>query len=263
MRTESGLKKFYPFSLLAVMLYLFIYSGIYAAAGEFDRSHALYGNVLRLYVKNGLVDYTGIKSNPADLKTYLKETSRVSKEEFDNWPANEQLSFLINLYNARTLELIIDNYPVDSIKEIASDSKGPWEEPVVLLFGDKVSLNNLENDYIRKNHKEPRIHFALVCAARGCPPLLGVPYTTRELDTQLESQTRRFLSDSGKNSVDTEKKVIRLSPIFDWFSEDFSAKSGSVLEFVKPYYGDINIEGYRVEYTIYDWSLNDLASQKN
>lgn len=263
MKTEIGLKRFYPLSLIALTLSLFIYSGIRTAAGEFDRSHALYGNVLRSHVKDGLVDYAGIKSSPDDLTAYLAQTAVVSKEEFYNWDENEQLSFLINLYNARTLELIIDNYPVGGIKEIASDSKGPWEKAVVLLFGDNVSLNDLENEYIRKNYREPRIHFALVCAAKGCPPLFGVPYTARELETQLELQTRGFLADSGKNSIDTEKKVIRLSPIFDWFGEDFSAESGSARNFVRPYYGGLNIEEYGIEYTSYDWSLNDSGSQNN
>lgn len=261
MKTERGLKKFYPLSLLAAALCLFSYSGIRAAAGEPNPSHQLYGDVLRLYVKDGLVDYGGLKSSSKDLDAYLKYTASVTREEFDTWNEARQLAFLINLYNAQTLNLVIEHYPVAGIKEIYSESSGPWEKPVVSLFGKDISLNDLENEYIRKNYNEPRIHFALMCAAKGCPPLLDEPFTALELDAQLESQTRRFLADSEKNSIDTENKVIHLSPVFDWFGEDFSAKSGSVRDFLRPYYGSINLEGYRIEYTNYDWSLNDTASQ--
>ncbi|MEX0999723.1 MAG: DUF547 domain-containing protein [Thermodesulfobacteriota bacterium] len=227
-----------------------------------DKPDQLYGKVLDNFVQEGLVDYSGLKSNPKDLNQYLEQTSGVTRETFEGWSKNEQLAFLINLYNAQTLDLIADNYPVKSIKDIASDSGGPWEQPIVTLFGEQITLDALENEVIRKNYTDPRVHFALVCAALGCPALINTPYQAAELEKQLDQQTKAFLMDTDKNSIDTEQRILRLSPIFDWFKEDFSAKSGSVLEFVNPYFGNQANNEYKIEYTNYDWSLNDQTTMK-
>ena len=263
MTIYQGFIKYFSLCVLTAAFSLLISSISYRDAGAFDHTHKLYGNVLGLYERLGLVDYKGLKSNSGDLRAYIEQTSTVSNGEFESWTEAQQLAFLLDLYNARTLQLIIDNYPVESIKMIAADSKGPWEEPIVLLFGDKITLNALENNYIRKNYKEPRIHFALVCAAKGCPPLLGEPYTESKLNDQLETQTRKFLADRDKNYVDSANKVIRLSPVFEWFEGDFAGKSGSVRDFVKPYFKQTELDDYKIEYTNYDWSLNDYPSQNN
>lgn len=221
-----------------------------------DKS-VLYENVLKQNVRDGFVNYSGIKSNPQQLKEYLKQTSRVSKDEFNKWDKDAQLAFLINLYNAQTLDLVADNYPVDSIKDIARDSGGPWEQPIVNLFGEKITLNALEHEVIRPNYPEARVHFVLVCAALGCPVLINTPYKAEILDNQLNQQTKAFLLDTDKNSIDTNTKVLRLSPIFDWFKEDFINQSGSVIAFVRPYFGNRANNDFKIEYTNYDWSLND------
>jgi hypothetical protein len=225
-------------------------------------SDQLYGKVLDNYVQEGLVDYSGLKSNPKDLKQFLNQSAAISKETFSEWSKDQQLGFLINLYNAQTLDLIVANYPIKSIKDIASDSGGPWELPIVNLFGEQITLDALENEVIRKNYTDPRVHFALVCAALGCPALINTPYEAAELEKQLDQQTKAFLMDSDKNSIDTEQEILRLSPIFDWFKEDFSAKSGSVLEFVNPYFGNQASKEFKIEYTNYDWSLNDQPTMK-
>ncbi len=224
-------------------------------------SNELYDNVLGSYVEDGLVDYAGLKSDPEELNNYLSQTSSVSKETFDGWTESEQLAFLINLYNAQTLDLIIENYPIKSIKDIAKKSGGPWEQPVVNLFGDKITLNTLEHEIIRKNYPEPRVHFALVCAAMGCPILIDKPYNTSTLYDQLEEQTKLFLMDKEKNSIKIKKKTLMLSPIFDWFKQDFIAKSGSVIDFVNPYFDNQANKKFKIKYTHYDWSLNDQASE--
>jgi hypothetical protein len=226
-----------------------------------DFSNELYANVLGSYVTDGLVDYAGLKSDPEDLNKYLKQTSSVSKNAFDRWTESEQLAFLINLYNAQTLDLIIDHYPVKSIKDIATKSGGPWEQPVVNLFGDKITLNALEHELIRNDYPEPKVHFALVCAAMGCPILINKPYNVSILNDQLEEQTKLFLMDKEKNSINTKKKTLMLSPIFDWFKQDFIAKSGSVIDFVNPYFDNEANKKFKIKYTHYDWSLNDLASK--
>jgi hypothetical protein len=187
---------------------------------------------------------------------------------FKSWTKEQQLAFLINLYNAETLRLIIDHYSVRSIKDIAANSEGPWELPGVSLFGKKITLNHLEHGIIRENYDEPRIHFALVCAALGCPPLRSDPYTAEKLNQQLEEQGPRFISDSTKNRVDLERRIVYLSPIFQWFPQDFVKRSGSVLVFVEAYFpGKVSNElrkwNFKIEYTNYDWSLNDFSSKRS
>lgn len=231
-----------------------------AAALAFDNSNKLYKNVLSLYVKEGLVDYSRLKSNPADLNGYLDQTTHVTRKEFNSWTRDERLASLINLYNARTIRLIIEHYPVKGIKDIGG-AKGPWEESIVPLFGEIITLNALEG-IIRNNYNDPRVHFALVCAAKGCPPLLGEPYSAENLNNQLETQTQKFLNDSAGNSIDVKTKIIRLSPIFDWYAEDFSSTAGSVRNFIKPYYLNYPAEEFKIEYTYYDWSLNDSSAER-
>jgi len=246
--------------LWTFVLSLVIWTVSEASSSAFDDSYGTYGKVLSLCVRDGLVDYRGLKSDPGDLEAYLESTAKVTRKDFESWPEYEQLAFLINLYNARTLELIVDNYPVKSIRDIGSGGKGPWDEPVVALFGETITLNSLEHGIIRKNYKEPRIHFALVCAAVGCPPLLDEPYLADKLDNQLEARTKEFLSDPKKNSVDRGNKIIRLSPLFEWYAEDFKAEAGSVPGFLKKYYENEPFKGYIIVYTDYDWSLNDISA---
>lgn len=236
------------------------------AASDFDHSHALFGKVLRTFVEDGSVDYAGLERNPADLKAYLGRLASISKKEFRDWSEPEQIAFLCNLYNAATLQLIIDHYPVESIKKIGGRWKGPWKQEVVSLFGEKVTLDHVEHDLIRKDYKEPRVHFALVCAARSCPPLRGEPYTPEKLDEQLEDQGRIFMNAPSKNRVDLENRTVYLSKIFKWFSGDFEEASGSVLAFVRPYFPeDISKQledgEFAVEYMDYDWALNDRKAR--
>lgn len=245
-------------TLLAAVLSLQIIFGV-TTARAFDQSHSQFSVVLQKYVVSGLINYKGLKSNPSGLNNYLSQTSAVTKEEFKTWSQEDRLAFLINVYNAETLDVIIQNYPVKSIKDIAKDSGGPWDQPYVDLWGDKMTLNALEHEIIRVEYPEPRIHFALVCAAKGCPVLIDEAYTGQKLENQLETQTKVFLSDTEKNSIDTGSKVLSLSPLFDWFSEDFIKESGSVIEYVNPYYGGKATPDYKVEFTFYNWDLNDKS----
>jgi len=235
-------------------------------ASAFDHSHSIYGRVLNAYVLEGSVDYAALKKNPGDLNAYLDRLASVSEEEFRAWSETQRIAFLTNLYNAATLKLIIDHYPVKSIRKIGVPWKGPWKQEVVRLFGDAVTLDHVEHDLLRKDYKEPRIHFALVCAARSCPPLRREPYVPDRLDDQLADQGRIFLNDSSKNRVDLERRIVYLSKIFEWFRGDFEEHSGSVLAFVLPYFPDfdskrIRGETFMIEYLDYDWGLNDREAE--
>ena len=188
---------------------------------------------------------------------------------------SERLAFLINLYNASTLELIIDHYPVKSIKDIGGFFKGPWDEDVVRLFGKTITLDNLEHDIIRKDYNEPRIHLALVCAAKGCPPLRSEAYVADRLDAQLDDQSRRFLASPAGLRIDHGKKAVFFSSIFKWYGKDFvdryspaagfsdldkteRAVAHFCSDYLSPGDGDyLKSGGYSVKYLDYDWSLNE------
>jgi hypothetical protein len=234
---------------------------------EFDHTHALFGQVLKRFVKDGRVDYTALKAAPQLLNSYLDRLAAVSPGDFKKWPEPQQLAFLINLYNATTLRLIIEHYPIKSIKKVGGLFSGPWDQEIVRLFGKPATLEHVEHEILRRNYREPRIHFALVCAAVGCPNLKAEPYVAARLDQQLDAQGTEFLGASQKNRVEIKTRTVYLSPIFKWFAEDFEAKSGSVLKFVQPYFPEeVRLElakgGFRIRYTDYDWSLNDIASAR-
>ena len=145
----------------------------------------------------------------------------MTEVEFNRWTQPQQLAFLINLYDAATLKLIVEHYPVKSIKDIGNFFKGPWKQEVVPLLGKTVTLDYLEHGVLRKKYAEPRIHFAIVCAAKGCPPLRAEAFVADRLNEQLDDQGRVFLGPKEKNRWDTHARVLYLSPIFKWFSEDF------------------------------------------
>lgn len=228
------------------------------AAGP-EPLHASYDALLKARVKGGLVDYAGLKADRKPLDLYLSRLAKIAEPEFNGWSRDEQLAFLINLYNATTLRLIVDRYPVKSIKDIGGLLKGPWSQPVVRLFGGERTLNDLEHKLIRPRYKEPRVHFALVCAARGCPPLREEAYVAARLAEQLDDQGRRFLGTPAKNRV--EDSTLRLSPIFKWYAGDFAAEKGGVVGVAKRYLpadaASRVPDDARVAYTDYDWSLND------
>lgn len=228
----------------------------------FDHTHAAFSAVLKQQVNGGWVDYAGLKADANPLNDYLDQLAAVSEAEFNAWPEKERLAFLINLYNAATLKLIVDHYPVKSIKDIGGLLKGPWKQEVVRLFGKVTTLDELEHGVIRKKYDDPRAHFALVCAARGCPPLRPEAYVGARLDEQLDDQGRAFLAQSQKNRIEGGERTIYLSPIFKWFSGDFEKKSGSVLKFIEPYLSEKDrsvLSAAKIRYTDYDWSLNDKA----
>lgn len=240
--------------------------GIYTvatASGEFDQSHSAFTDILQKDLKDNKVDYASLKKNPGELTTYLDTLAAVPESAFKKWNRDQQMAFLINLYNATTLKLIVDHYPVKSIKDIGSIFKGPWKQPVVRLFGAKQTLDYVENDLLREKYKDPRIHFAINCASIGCPALRPEAFQADKLDAQLDEQTRSFLGNRSKNHLDAANKTLYLSPIFDWFKADFIAKSGSVEKFILPYVSTadrkvIEKDDLAIKYTDYNWNLNKL-----
>ncbi len=238
-------------SLLACLLAIFTSSTVWA----FDHTHAGLNEVLKTYVNSeGMVNYGALKVNRYALDGYLEKTGAISETAFKGWTRDQRLAFLINVYNAETLQLIIDNYPVKSIKKIGSLFGQPWDVESVTLFGKKTTLNHIEHKILRPKYKEPRVHFVIICAAMGCPPLRNEAFVPENLDEQLDARGRVFLGQKNKNKVDG--KILYLSPIFDWFTEDFT-ENGSLQDFVTPFFAsDIKGRKFKIKYTSYDWSLN-------
>lgn len=231
-------------------------SGICRAA-DFDRARAGLNAVFSARVHGGRVDYAGLKKDSSGLDAWLDAAAKADEGDFKGRPRDQRLAFLINLYNAATLRLILDHYPIASIRKIGPpwDPNKAFKLSTVKVFGRTVSLNDVEHVMIRPVYREPRVHFALVCAAEGCPPLRSEAYDGARLDAQLEEQARVFLSQRSKNREDARSKTAYLSPIFKWYMEDFGGSKRSVLKYVKKWL--VVEEDWSLEWTEYDWFLNE------
>jgi len=216
------------------------------------------------------VDYAAFKQERATLKVYLDQLSHVSREEFDAWSTNKQLAFLINAYNAWTVEFILTKYPdLDSIKDLGSFFNSPWDKSFIPLLGKTVSLNDIEHGLIRGSdrYNDPRIHFAVNCASIGCPALREEAYTGDKLEQQLTEQSERFLADTSRNYI--KGNNFYMSSIFKWYGDDF--KKGfrgtkSIQSFVALYADALNAtpaqktalkqQSLKIKFLDYNWKLN-------
>lgn len=236
-------------------------------AWAFDHAHTAWAKVLKASVvesaRDSRVDYQKIKTTPADLNDYLAQVEAVSAGEYLKFSNSEKIAFLINSYNAQTVKLVVDHYPVKSIRKIGGLFSNPWKMKFFSLIGEKQSLDHIEHEILRKNFEEPRIHFALVCASKSCPPLRNVPYLGSRLEKQLSDAETRFLTDPVKNRIEMGSATIYLSSIFKWYGGDFEKKFGSL----KVYLGTrmthdpkiravVESPSTKIEYLDYDWSLN-------
>ncbi len=242
----------------------------------FDHSHQAFDKLLNTVVTEKgpqtFVDYDYLKANPLMLDSYLTQLEAVTKQDFDSWDKNQQLAFLINAYNAFTLKLIVNNYPdIESIRDLGGlIFSSPWDKKFFTLFGKKTSLGYIEHDVLREKYNEPRIHFAVNCASKGCPALQKRAYIATQLDEQLEQATIQFMRDPERNRFDKDKKLLEISSIFNWFTGDFS-KQGSLKDFIAPYISDdpevrklLTAKSERfnpandisIIFLDYDWSLN-------
>ncbi|HMV44002.1 MAG TPA: DUF547 domain-containing protein [Leptospiraceae bacterium] len=239
-------------SFWKIILFLYL-SGLPLLA--FDHSHKIYDSILKKYVSVGRVDYKAINKEPS-LKIYLDSLSSVSEVEYNSFTKEQKLSFLINAYNAFTIQLILDHYPIKSIRKIGILPLAPWKKEFFKLLGEKRSLGWIEHEKLRKDFEEPRIHFAIVCASIGCPILINEAYIPEKLESQLKLVQTQFLNDSSKNRYDTQFNILYISPIFDWFKEDFTKKS-SLIAYLQPFFKDKIATNAKIEYTEYDWNLNE------
>jgi len=268
----------YKRCFMAFVLLIMLSPMVFAAntgSDVYDHSHALWDKVLMTSVVDvgpaSRVRYLSIKQNPQQLLQYLSDVSTVTQGQYNAWNSAQKLAFLINAYNAFTVKLVIDHYPVTSIKDTGSWFSSPWKKKFFTLLGQKRHLDNIEHDMIRghKDFAEPRIHFALVCASVGCPKLQTRAFTETRLESMLEEGSRAFLNDATRNRFSMAGQALELSKIFDWYGDDFIAHGGSVEAFVARYMvlnetarSLISAKRIGKVFLDYDWSLNDAGNAK-
>ncbi|TDD95593.1 DUF547 domain-containing protein [Flavobacterium cellulosilyticum] len=211
-------------------------------------NHSQWNDLLQKHVStNGNVDYKGFQKDAVALQSYLDLLAKNLPQK--SWSKNAVLAYWINAYNAYTVKLILDNYPVKSIKKIDN----PWDKDFFTLGDKKYSLGEIEHKILRKMN-EPRIHFAINCASYSCPNLSNKAYSETELDKQLDAAAKSFVNDTTKNTFTSDR--IEISSIFDWFSGDFKTK-GTLIDFLNKYSTiKINTKA-KVKYKDYNWNLNE------
>ena len=245
-----------------------------AWAESFD--HDSWNALLNKYVheindgKASVVDYQGLADHRQLLTQYLQSQSAVTQARFDQWPSNEQLAFLINAYNAWTVELVLTAWPdLSSIKDLGGLLTSPWSKRFIPLFGKQLSLDDIEHQLIRGSgrYNDPRIHFAVNCASVGCPALRSEAYRGEKLDAQLDEQTGNFLRDKSRNRVQDDE--LQLSAIFKWYREDFEkgwsgynsledflVDHAQALELTSAMARELELGDMEIVFLDYDWRLN-------
>ena len=237
--------------------------------------HAALTAVVRAHVNERGVDYGTLKSQRATLDRYVAGLGRISAAHFDGWSRGDQLAYLINAYNAIVLQSVIDHYPIKRSLNPAAllrPANSVWQIPGFFsdrkhpVAGRQLTLDDIEHRMLRAVLKEPRVHGALVCAARSCPPLRMNAYQGDSIDAQLDDQARTFLNDPARNVLDVKRGTVKLSEIFKWFAEDFGGTEKGVIEFVarhvKPVLQEwLRTGKYRISYFDYDWNLNDAPTR--
>jgi len=252
--------------LIQKFLLLTIFIGV--AHAQID--YTIYNDLLAKYVYGKDVKYAQLLSEKAKMDQFTAILGTKSPDSHpDQFPSrNEKLAYWINAYNASILKLILDNYPIKSIKSINFIGPTIWWKKII-LGGKKISYKALEDKIIRERFHDPRIHFAINCASKSCPPLIAEAYLPENLEAQLDASTTSFINDSSNFLVDKENLIIYMSSIFDWYKKDFVEWLAEVKGFIKPKILDYiklyykpelpsELNTYKIKFNDYDWSLNDF-----
>ncbi len=230
--------------------------------------------------------YSALQANRAQLDAFAASVGRLDPKVYEGWGEPGKIAFLINAYNALTLEAILANYPIkpsvtgamlypkNSIRQIP----GVWDRLEFQLLGKAATLDDIEHQMLRKQFNEPRIHMALVCASIGCPTLRNEPYVAERLSEQLDDQTRKFVSNPLKFRIDRQARVVHLSLIFKWYGGDFvrsfstdkfaghsdaeRASLNHLSALLEPADREfLEKAKFKIEYLDYDWSLNEQVER--
>lgn len=219
------------------------------ANSSVNLDHNTWNKLLKKHVdENGNVNYKGFKNDRVELTSYLNYLSKNKPDK--NWSTQELLAYYINMYNAFTVNLIVENYPVKSIKDI----KNPWVKAIIPIGNSKVSLGGIEHSVLRKM-KDPRFHFAINCASVSCPKLMNEAYTAASINEQLDNAATVFIN--SKENIISENSA-QLSSIFDWYKKDFkSTKFKNSIDFINQYSTTKINPKATITYLEYDWGLNE------
>lgn len=254
------------------VLLLMLLSGL--AQAQFDPTYGRWDALVKKHVrwlpdnKQSRVDYAAFQADRAALKLVLDGLSTVPKAEFDTWPREQRMAFLINAYNAFTVELILTKYPdLKSIKELGSFVQSPWKKKFFVLLGEERTLDWIEHEQLRPLYNDPRVHGAVNCASIGCPALRNEAFTAARLEAQLEDGMLRFLGDRTRNRV--QGGQLEVNAIFKWFKDDFEkgqqgfsrvedvfAKYAAQLSDKPEEQARLRAKTLPIRHLEYDWSLN-------
>ncbi|MFW6106958.1 MAG: VTT domain-containing protein [bacterium] len=227
--------------------------------GNFD--HSTYEELLKEHVRQGgWIDYESLKQDGEQLDRYIEA---INTARFDALGRDEKLALLINAYNAFTLKLILEHYPLDSIRDIPANER--WEAARWQVGSHTWSLSQIEHEQIRPKFREPRIHFALVCAAVGCPPLRREAYKAERIEEQLEDQARYVHNHERWVRFEPEENRLHLTELYQWYKGDFKQMAGSLIEYVARHVPAVERrlagdEKVSIEWIPYDWSLNSTEN---
>lgn len=234
--------------IITLFLTIFLTSTTISSFSQEKFSHSAFDALLQKHVsEKGNVNYKSLLAEKDKLDKYIVDLSKNTPNK--SWSKDETLAYWINTYNALTIDLILQNYPVKSIKDI----QNPWKQRLWKNINIDYNLDEIEHKIVRKMG-EPRIHFALVCAAKSCPKLHNKAFTASNLESTLTKLTKEFLADTSKNSI--SEKNLKLSKIFNWFAKDFKEK-GSLIDFLNQY-SEVKIsKKAKKSFMDYNWSLNE------
>jgi hypothetical protein len=251
----------------------------HARAQAFDHGHGAWTALLRKHVvllgggQASQLRYAGMQADRAALQAYLGQLSAVGEAAFAAMPRAQQMAFLINAYNAYTVELILTRYPrLESIRDLGGFLSKPWAIRNIPLLGRTLTLDEIEHERLRARgrYDDPRVHFAVNCASVGCPMLREEAYVADRLQAQLDEQARRFISDRSRNRYNSTRGRLEVSKIFDWYGEDFAlghqgiaslralmARHADLLADAPSDRERIRNQAVDIAFLDYDWKLND------
>lgn len=246
-----------PISKLKILLTFCLFLAASGVRGHFD--HSLFDSVLKAHVSNGEVDYANLKSDKR-LDTYLDRLAQADESMLPN--REEKIAFWANAYNAYTLKLITNHYPISSIMDIKERGyESPWAIPMAKVAGKAYTLDQIENEILRPKWPDPRIHYVLVCAAQSCPQLRSEAYTAEKLEKQFEEQGRWFMIH--RNTFDLRSKTAKLSSVFEWYAIDFGKNTEHILataaKHAEPKISEAlkkDLKNWNVSFSEWDWRLN-------
>ncbi len=212
-----------------------------------------FNSLLQQHVsKKGIVNYKGLKQNEDQLNSYLAYLKKTTPSS--SWSKNKQKAFWINAYNAYTIKLILNNYPVKSITNIKKKGKNAWNISFAEVGGKTYTLDHIEHKILRKKLFDPRIHVGVNCASESCPKLHNKAFTEKNINAELDVLIKNFINDASRNKLD-KKNSIQISEIFNWFKADFT-KEGSVIDYINKYADEKIPNDAKIRFLPYKWNLN-------